>query len=138
MNKLKTGWTFVVQRRASFSFTIGSVAYGFYHYFNQYVLATSGAYKVLDSVIGLIGGRYFGLAFVTLGTLKIYGLITDNPKLKIPIYFALLFLWLLLGVCFLLSYLNGSQNAAWIYSFIIAALSTSILSSNAVVIKEDE
>lgn len=45
MNKLKAVWSFVVQRRASFSFTLGSIAYGFYHYFNQNVLISSNACK---------------------------------------------------------------------------------------------
>jgi len=132
---MKKIWLFISERRASFSFTIGSIAYGGYHYFNQQILIETKAYAVANNLFGFIGGKYFGLVFIVLGLLKLYGLIFDNPFLKLPIYFALLFLWIILGICFLVAFIDGNQNAGWVYSFIIAALSTSVLMTNTTVIK---
>ena len=135
-SKLCQAWTFIVERRASFSFTIGSIAYGLYHFFNRNILVNTDAYKVLDKLFGFIGGKYFGLVFIVLGFLKLYGIVSDKTIFKIPLYFALLFLWIILGVCFLIAYLEGYPNAAWIYTFIIAGLSTNILTTTSVIIKE--
>lgn len=133
---MKNARTFIAERRASFSFTIGSIAYGFYHFFNRNILVNADAYKVIDKLFGFIGGKYFGLVFIVLGLFKLYGVIFDKPFFKIPIYFALLFLWITLGICFLIAFIEGYPNAAWIYTFIIAGLSTSILTTNTVIIKE--
>lgn len=137
-SKLNKWRSFVLERRASFSFTIGSLAYGVYHFLNQYVLVESSSYEIINEFFGLIGGRYFGLIFIILSSVKLYGLITDKKYLKLPIYFALLFLWLLLAFGFFLAFLFGNVNAAWIYSLIIASLSTSVLKPDVAVVKEDE
>lgn len=137
-SKLRRYWLFIVERRASFAFTVGSIAYGLYHFFNHNVLINTDAYHILGNVFGYIGGRHFGLIFIILGLFKLYGLFADKAIFKIPMYFALLALWIVLGICFFISFLFGGQNASWIYAFIISALSTSILSTNAVVIKEED
>ncbi len=138
MWRLHKYWTFVKDRRASFSFTLGSIGYGIYHFFNGNVLAYSDAYFALDKILGILGGRYLGILFVFLGSIKLVGLFTDNIYLKLPIYFALLFMWVLLGVCFLISFLQGFQNAAWVYCFMIAALSTSVIPSNPLIYQGEE
>lgn len=137
-SKRRDGWLFVVERRASFSFTIGSLAYGLYHFFNRNILFLSDAYEVLDEVFGFIGGRYFGLIFIILSALKLYGLVADKNLFKLPMYFALLALWIILGICFLLASLEGNENAAWIYCFTISSLSTSMLTSSALPFKEGD
>ena len=48
--------------------------------------------------------------FIIIGALKVFGLIIDNVYLKLPLYFVLLFLWILLGLCFLITSLEGSTN----------------------------
>lgn len=133
---MKKAWLFISERRASFSFAIGSIAYGFYHFFNKNILIQADAYKILDELFGVIGGRYFGLVFIILGILKLYGVIFDKPHLKIPLYFSLLFIWIILGICFFIAHIKGYQNAAWIYALIISGLSTSILTTKSVIIKE--
>lgn len=138
MKKIKKYWSFILERRASFSFTIGSLAYGVYHFFNQYVLIDSSSYEVINKFFGLLGGRSFGLVFIILSSAKLYGLITDKKYLKLPLYFALLFLWLLLALGFFLAFIFVTVNAAWIYSLIIASLSTSILKPDTAVVKEDD
>ena len=129
---------FILDRRISFTFSLASIVYGFYHFFNQNILLHSDVYKPLNTMFGAIGGGLFGLIFIVFGSLKIIGLFADIVALKLPMYFALLAMWSILGICFLISSLQGYQNAGWIYAFTIVVLSTSILTNNTVIIKEGE
>lgn len=130
MNKIGL---FVWERRSSFIFTVGSIAYGCYHFLKPNIVSTSGAYEALNFILGILSGRYFGLFFIIVSSVKLYGIITDNTKLRLSLYFTLLFLWLLLAVSFFISFLQGQDNAAWIYTLIIAGLSTNIISANPVI-----
>lgn len=129
---MKKSWKFVFERRNSFIFTIGSVMYGCYHFVKPSVIGNSGAYETINFFMGLLSGRYFGLLFIVIGVIKLYGIITDNTHLRVGLYFALLFLWVLLAVGFFISFIQGNDNAAWIYTLIIAGLSTNIISANPV------
>lgn len=129
MNKLRQAWLFVWNRWSSFTFTIGSIGYGFYHFFHPNILLNSGAYQPMNYITGLIGGKHLGLLFIILGFIKLYGIIIDNTQIKVRLYFALLFMWIALSIGFLFSFVQGYDNAAWIYTSIIASLSTNILSS---------
>lgn len=124
---------FIWERRSSFIFTVGSVSYGFYHFLKPNVVSNSGAYEALNFILGILSGRYFGLLFIIVSSVKLYGIITDNTKLRLSLYFTLLFLWLLLAVAFFISFLQGNDNAAWIYTLIIAGLSTNIISAKPVI-----
>ncbi|SFE31970.1 hypothetical protein SAMN04487887_1102 [Enterococcus casseliflavus] len=117
---------YINKRSTSFSFSLGSIAYGFYHFFNSNILSYSNAYAAINNIFGFIGGRYFGL-------------IIDNVYLKLPLYFVLLFLWLLLGSCFLVTFIYGSTNPSWIYCFTIALMSTNILKAHQqeIIIKDE-
>ena len=137
---LRKGWwemkkigLFVWERRSSFIFTVGSIAYGCYHFLKPNIVSTSVAYDALNFILGILNGRYFGLFFIIVSSVKLYGIITDNTKLRLSLYFTLLFLWLLLAVSFFISFLQGQDNAAWIYTLIIAGLSTNIISANPVI-----
>lgn len=121
--------SFVWERRSSFIFTVGSIAYGFYHFFKPRVIDHVGAYEALNFILGFLSGRYFGLLFIIVATTKLYGIITDNTQLRLSLYFALLFLWILLAIGFFISFIQGNDNAAWIYTLIIAGLSTNIISA---------
>lgn len=136
---IKTALTYINKRSTSFSFSMGSIAYGLYHFFNSNILSYSNAYATVNQIFGLIGGRYFGLIFIVVGCLKLYGLITDNIYLKLPLYFILLFLWVLLGCCFFIAFLFTKVNPSFIYCFIIAAMSTNIIKAHQqeIVIKDD-
>lgn len=131
--------SYVNKRSTSFTFSIGSIAYGFYHFFNSNILSYSNAYAAINNIFGVVGGRYFGLMFIIIGALKVFGLIIDNVYLKLPLYFALLFLWLLLGSCFLVTFIDGSTNPSWIYCFTIALMSTNILKAHQqeIIIKDE-
>lgn len=124
---------FVWERRSSFVFTVGSIMFGFYHFLKPGMISNSGAYEALNFILGVLSGRYFGLLFIIVSSVKLYGIITDNTKLRLSLYFTLLFLWLLLAVAFFISFLQGQDNAAWIYSLIIAGLSTNIISAKPVI-----
>ncbi|MBM6615644.1 hypothetical protein JTF06_12180 [Desemzia sp. RIT804] len=126
MKKIRS---FVWERRSSFIFTVGSIAYGFYHFFKPRVISHAGAYEALNFILGFLSGRYFGLLFIMIATAKLYGIITDNTQLRLSLYFALLFLWILLAIGFFISFIQGNDNAAWIYTLIIAGLSTNIISA---------
>ena len=130
---------YINKRSTSFAFSLGSIAYGFYHFFNSNILSYSNAYAAINNIFGFIGGRYFGLMFIIIGALKVFGLIIDNVYLKLPLYFVLLFLWLLLGSCFLATFIDGSTNPSWIYCFTIALMSTNILKVNQqeIIIKDE-
>lgn len=127
------------KRSTSYAFSIGSITYGFYHFFNSNILSYSNAYAAINNIFGFIGGRYFGLMFIIIGALKVFGLIIDNVYLKLPLYFVLLFLWLLLGSCFLVTFIDGSTNPSWIYCFTIALMSTNILKAHQqeIIIKDE-
>ena len=127
MKKIRS---FVWERRSSFIFTVGSIAYGFYHFFKPRIISHTGAYETLDFILGFLSGRLFGLLFIFVATIKLYGIITDNTQLRLSLYFALLFLWILLAIGFFISFIQGNANAAWIYTLIIAGLSTNIISAN--------
>lgn len=122
--------SFIWERRSSFVFTIGSIVYGGYHFLKPNILSTSGAYEVLNFILGVMGGRYFGLLFIIIGVVKLHGIITNNTKLRISLYFALLFLWILLSIGFFISFLQGNDNASWVYTPIIVGLSTNIIVAN--------
>lgn len=124
---------FIWQRRSSFVFTIGSIIYGCYHFAKPNVLSNSEAYEALNTILGILSGRYFGLLFIVIGGLKLYGIITNNTKLRLGLYFTLVFLWSLIGFGFFISFLQGNDNAAWIYVPIIVGLSTSIISTNSTI-----
>lgn len=126
MKKIKS---FVWERRSSFIFTVGSIAYGFYHFFKPSVISHVEAYETLNFILGFLSGRYFGLLFSLIATVKMYGIITDNTQLRLSSYFALLFLWILLAIGFFISFIQGNDNPAWIYTLIIAGLSTNIISA---------
>lgn len=130
---------YINKRSTSFAFSLGSIAYGFYHFFNPGILSYSNTYAAVNQIFGLIGGRYFGLIFIAVGCLKLYGLITDNIYLKLPIYFVLLFLWVLLGCCFFIAFLFTNVNPSFIYCLTIAFMSTNIIKSNKqeIVIKDE-
>lgn len=130
MKKLRT---FIWERRSSFIFTIGSIAFGFYHLFKPSVINNAGAYEAINFILGFLSGRYFALLFIVIGIIKLYGIITDNTQLRLSLYFALLFLWVLLAIGFFISFLQGNDNAAWIYTPIIAGLSTNIISAKPVI-----
>lgn len=124
---------FIWERRSSFVFTAGSIAYGFYHFLKPSILSNSGAYEAINFILGLLSGRYFGLLFIIIGTVKLYGIITSNTQLRLSLYFALLFLWILLSFGFFLSFLQGQDNAAWIYTSVIVGLSTNIISATSTI-----
>lgn len=129
MKKIKS---FVWERRSSFIFTLGSIAYGFYHFFKPNIISHVGAYETLNFILGFLSGRLFGLLFSLIATVKLYGIITDNTQLRLSSYFALLFLWILLAIGFFISFIQGNDNPAWIYTLIIAGLSTNIISAKPV------
>lgn len=120
---------FIWERRSSFVFTTGSIGYGFYHFLKPNVLSSSGAYEALNFILGILNGRYFGLIFIVIGFLKLYGIVVDDTRLRLSLYFVLLFLWALLSVAFFVSFLQGNDNAAWIYTPMIVGLSTNIISA---------
>ena len=124
---------FIWQRRSSFVFTIGSIIYGCYHFAKPSILSNSEAYEAVNTILGILSGRYFGLLFIVIGGLKLYGIITNNTKLRLGLYFTLVFLWSLIGIGFFISFLQGNDNAAWIYVPIIVGLSTSIISTNSTI-----
>ena len=130
---MKKTWLFIWNRWSSFTFTLGSIGYGFYHFFRPNILLNSGAYQAINYITGLIGGKYLGLLFIVIGCYELYGIIIDNTSIKLSLYFALLFLWIALSVGFFLAFIQGYDNAAWIYTSIVASLSTNILSTKQVI-----
>lgn len=122
--------SFVIERRASMTFVLGSLVYGLYHFFNTNIISQSNAYSVTDDLFSFINGRTFGLIFVFVSILKLYAILFDKVQMKLTLYFVLLSLWLVLGFGFFISFLEGYLNAAWIYCFTISAFSTGILSNS--------
>ena len=125
--RLKNGWLFMTERRASFTFTIGSIMYGVFHILNPSFMANVRIYEPLDIVFQMVGGKLLGTLFVVLGMLKLFGIIKDIVYLKLPLYFCLMFLWVLLSVTLFISFLLGNINSMWICTSMVALLSTNIV-----------
>lgn len=121
---------FIKDRILSFTFIFGSLAYGLYHFFNQTIIEQSDAYTVTNELFTFISGKTFGLIFIIVSLLKLYAVICNRVQMKLTLYFILLCLWIILGACFFISFLEGYLNAAWIYCFTISAFSTGILSNS--------
>ena len=124
---LKEWFHYVINRRASFSFTVGSILFGAYYYVKPVSLEL-GIYKPLQVALGFFSGKYLGVIFVVLSVIKLIGLILDVNYLKLPLYFALLFLWSLLSICFFIALCMGYPNYLWILTGMIGFLSTNIIS----------
>lgn len=127
MKQSKSLKAFFYERRTSFTFTIGSIAYGIYHFCYPHIISTSQAYETANAVLGAIGGRYFGIVFVVLGSIKLYGILTNNIRIRLSAYFALTFSWLLLSLCFFIAFLSGNLNAAWLYILMLIGMSSNIV-----------
>lgn len=128
--KIKDGWLFITERRASFTFAIGSIMYGVFHIINPSFIANARIYEPLDIVFQTVGGKLLGTLFVVFGMLKLFGTIKDIVYLKLPLYFCLLFLWVLLSVTLFISFLLGNINSVWIGTSMVALLSTSIVNGH--------
>ena len=128
---------YILERKFSFIFTLGSIAFGTYYYARPISLDV-GVYKTLHVVLGFLSGKYLGLIFIVLSLLKLLGLILDVNYLKLPIYFALLFLWSLLSVCFFIAFCTGYPNYLWILTGMISLFSTSVISQNTITIWRDD
>ena len=128
--KLKNWWVYILDRRASFTFTVGSIMYGLFHYLNPEFIARSSIYEPLDIVFQMIGGKLLGTLFILIGILKLIGIIADIVYLKLPLYFCLFFLWVLLSVTLFISYALGNPNSMWICTSMVALLSTSIINNH--------
>ena len=76
---------YINKRSTSFVFSLGSIGYGLYHFFNTNILSYSNAYAAINNIFGVVGGRYFGLMFIIIGALKVFGLIIYNVYLKLPL-----------------------------------------------------
>lgn len=126
---------YILERRSSFVFTVGSMLFGCYHFLKPSVLGNSGAYEALNFILGILSGRYFGLAFIVISLVKLYGIIKDNKQLRLSAYFALVFLWSLLAVGFFISFLQGNDNTAWITLPMIVGLSANIVSPKSITIR---
>lgn len=119
-----------MDRRASFSFTTGSLSYGLFHYAYPQLISAASSYEILRYLLGVVGSKGFGVAFMVISTLKLIGLFTDNNALKLPMYFALLFMWALLSISFFIAFLQGHANSLWILTTVISLLSTTIITGN--------
>ena len=125
--RLKNRRIFITDRRASFTFTLGSIVYGIFHILHPSFMASVKVYEPLDIVFQMMGGKLLGALFVVFGVLKLYGIIKDIVYLKLSLYFCLFFLWVLLSVTLFISFLLGNINSMWICTTMVALLSTRIV-----------
>ena len=114
-------WQLIVLKWDSFVLAIGSVLYGLQLYLFPGILQTFKVYDIIDE---MFDHKSIGLLFMVAGLTKITGILLNSPRLKFLSVRALIFLWLLFMVSFLIT---PPVNTIWIMAFMATTLGLGII-----------
>ena len=114
-------WQLVILRWDSFVLSIGSVLYGIQLYIYPNILQD---YKVYQVIREMFDHKSIGLLFMVAGLMKLVGIITNNSRVKFLSVRALIFLWLLFMVAFVIT---PPPNTVWIMAFMSFMLGLGII-----------
>lgn len=114
-------WQLIVLKWDSFVLAIGSVLYGLQLYLFPGILQTFKVYDIIDE---MFDHKSIGLLFIVAGLTKIIGIALNSPRLKFLSVRALIFLWLMFMVSFLLT---PPVNTIWIMAFMATTLGLGII-----------
>lgn len=98
----------------------GSIVYGIQLARHPHILETFSVYKVIVSVLDY---RFVGFIFITLGVLKLIGLLFNIQRLRRYSLVAFTYIWSFFGISLLFS---EPQNTVWVLASIMALLSYGI------------
>ena len=116
MNKFQRFKEIILLKRASVIVIVGSFLYGMQLFRHPEIL---DQYRVYEMIRELFDGRQIGLVFVILSMIKAYGIVTNSKLAKTISRTALMFLWCLFLVAFLIS---PPPNTVWVLAFIMVSL----------------
>lgn len=114
-------WQLIVLKWDSFVLAIGSILYGLQLYMYPSILQTFKVYDIIDE---MFDHKSIGLLFMVAGLTKITGIVLNSPRLKFLSVRALIFLWLMFMVSFLLT---PPVNTIWIMAFMATTLGLGII-----------
>ena len=114
-------WQLIVLKWDSFVLSVGSILYGLQLYMYPSILQN---YKVYDIIDEMFDHKSIGLLFMVAGLMKLIGILLNSPRLKFLSVRALIFLWLLFMVSFLIT---PPVNTIWIMAFMATTLGLGII-----------
>ena len=114
-------WQLIVLKWDSFVLAIGSVLYGLQLYLFPGILQTFKVYDIIDE---MFDHKSIGLLFIVAGIMKLVGIVLNSPRLKFLSVRALIFLWLMFMVSFILT---PPVNTIWIMAFMATTLGLGII-----------
>lgn len=114
-------WQVIVLKWDSFVLAIGSIIYGIQLYVHPTILQN---YKVYQLIREMFDHRIIGLMFIIVGLMKLIGVIINSPRIKFLAVRALMFLWLLFMVSFLIT---PPPNTVWIMALMASSLGLGII-----------
>lgn len=114
-------WQLIVLKWDSFVLAIGSVLYGLQLYLFPGILQTFKVYDIIDE---MFDHKSIGLLFIVAGLMKLIGIALNSPRIKFLSVRALIFLWLMFMVSFLLT---PPVNTIWIMAFMATTLGLGII-----------
>lgn len=107
---------FAISHAYSLLLTTGTIIYGVQLTRYPQILSTFSVYK---NVIDFIDYRWIGLIFVTLGVVKMIGLLLNHGRVRRYAIVSLTYAWSFLSLSFLLS---SPPNTVWVFSAIMTVL----------------
>lgn len=114
-------WQLVILKWDSLVLAVGSMLYGLQLYAHPNILENFAVYQIIRE---MFNHKFIGLLFMVAGLTKLVGIITDNSRIKFLSVRALIFLWLLFMVSFLIT---PPQNTVWIMAFMALSLGLGII-----------
>ena len=114
-------WQLIVLKWDSFVLAIGSILYGLQLYLHPSILENFKVYDIIDE---MFDHKSIGLLFIVAGLMKLIGIVLNSHKLKFLSVRALIFLWLMFMVSFLIT---PPVNTIWIMAFMSTALGLGII-----------
>ena len=114
-------WNVIVLKWDSFVLSVGSILYGLQLYMFPSILQNFKVYDIIDE---MFDNKSIGLLFIVAGLMKLIGIVLSSHKLKFLSVRALIFLWLLFMVSFIIT---APVNTIWIMAFMATALGLGII-----------
>ena len=114
-------WQLIILKWDSFVLAIGSILYGLQLYMYPSILQNFKVYDIIDE---MFDHKSIGLLFMVAGLMKLIGIALNRTQLKFLSVRALIFLWLLFMVSFLIT---PPVNTIWIMAFMATALGLGII-----------
>ena len=114
-------WQLIVLKWDSLVLAIGSFLYGLQLYLYPSILQNFKVYDIIDE---MFDNKSIGMLFMVAGLMKLVGIVMNSPRIKFLSVRALIFLWLLFMVSFIIT---PPVNTIWIMAFMATTLGLGII-----------